>query len=55
MKKFLVFAVILALLVPAAAFAAAEFTLGGFIKLDAMWDSQNGVGKNLNGDSGSQQ
>ena len=49
MKKFLVFAVILALLVPAAAFAAAEFTLGGFIKLDAMWDSQNGVGKNLNG------
>ena len=42
MKKFLVFAVILALLLPAAAFAAAEFSLGGFIKLDSFWDSQNG-------------
>ena len=49
MKKFIVFAVVLALLVPAAAFAATEFSLGGFIKLDAMWDSNNGVGKNLNG------
>jgi len=39
MKKILVFAVILALLVPAAAFAAAEFTLGGFVKLDTYWDS----------------
>ena len=49
MKKFIVFAVVLALLVPAAAFAATEFSLGGFIKLDAMWDSNNAVGKNLNG------
>jgi hypothetical protein len=50
MKKFIVFAVVMALLVPAAAFAdGTEFTLGGFIKLDAIWDSQSGVGKNLNG------
>jgi hypothetical protein len=49
MKKLIVFAVVLALLVPAAAFAAAEFSLGGFIKLDAMWDSNNTVGKNING------
>jgi hypothetical protein len=49
MKKFIVFAVVLALLVPAAAFAATEFSLGGFIKLDAMWDSNNAVGKNING------
>ena len=48
MKKFIVFAVVLALLVPAAAFAATEFSLGGFIKLDAMWDSNNAVGKNIN-------
>jgi len=48
MKKFIVFAVVLALLVPAAAFAAAEFSLGGFIKLDAMWDSNNTTGKNIN-------
>jgi hypothetical protein len=48
MKKFIVFAVVLALLVPAAAFAATEFSLGGFIKLDAMWDSDSGVGKNIN-------
>jgi hypothetical protein len=48
MKKFIVFAVVLALLVPAAAFAATEFSLGGFIKLDSMWDSDNGVGKNIN-------
>jgi hypothetical protein len=47
MKKFIVFAVVLALLVPAAAFAATEFTLGGFIKLDTMWDSNNSVGKNV--------
>jgi hypothetical protein len=49
MKKFIAFAVVIALLVPAAAFAVTEFSLGGFIKLDAMWDSNNGVGKNLNG------
>ncbi|MHB9073899.1 MAG: hypothetical protein ACYC6G_10265 [Desulfobaccales bacterium] len=47
MKKILAFAVILALLLPAAAFAAAEFTLGGFVKLDTFWSSaQNG--KNAN-------
>jgi len=49
MKKFIVFAVVLALLVPAAAFAVTEFSLGGFIKLDAMWDSNNAVNKNVNG------
>jgi len=49
MKKFIVFAVVLALLVPSLAMAATEFSLGGFIKLDAMWDSDNTVGKNLNG------
>jgi hypothetical protein len=49
MKKFIVFAVVLGLLIPAAAFAdGAEFSLGGFIKLDAMWDSNNSVGKNIN-------
>jgi len=39
MKKILVFAVLLALLLPTMALAAAEFTLGGFVKLDAFWDS----------------
>jgi len=39
MKKIFAFAVILALLLPAAAFAAAEFTLGGFVKLDTFWSS----------------
>ena len=48
MKKFIVFAVVLALLVPSLAMAATEFSLGGFIKLDAMWDSDNTVGKNMN-------
>ncbi|MFZ5447645.1 MAG: hypothetical protein ACOZFS_03285 [Thermodesulfobacteriota bacterium] len=47
MKKILAFAVILALLVPAAAFAAAEFTLGGFVKLDTFWDSTQQT-KNMN-------
>ncbi len=47
MKKSLVFAVILALLLPAAAFAATEFTLGGFVKLDSFWDSTQ-QGKNMN-------
>ena len=49
MKKFIVFGVVLALLVPTLAMAATEFSLGGFIKLDTMWDSDNGVGKNMNG------
>jgi len=39
MKKTILFLVVLALLVPAAAFAATEFSLGGFIKLDSFWDS----------------
>jgi hypothetical protein len=39
MKKFIVFAVVLALLVPAAAFAKAEFSLGGYLKLETFWDS----------------
>jgi hypothetical protein len=47
MKKFLVFAVILAMLVPAAAFAKAEFSLGGYIKLDAFFDTTQ-EGKNMN-------
>jgi len=48
MKKTLILAVILGLLLPAAAFAATEFSLGGFIKLDAFWDSTQ-QGKNING------
>jgi hypothetical protein len=48
MKKFIVIAVVLAVLVPSLAMAQTEFTLGGFIKLDAMWDSNNSVGKNIN-------
>ena len=55
MKKFIVFAVVLALLVPSLAMAATEFSLGGFIKMDTMWDSDTGVGKNMNGLAGSQQ
>jgi len=39
MKKFLIFAVMLGLLVPAAAFAKAEFSLGGYVKLETYWDS----------------
>ena len=52
MKKIIVFAVVLALLVPSLAMAATEFSLGGFIKLDAMWDSDNSVGKNMNAPAG---
>jgi opacity protein-like surface antigen len=39
MKRILIFAVVLSLLVPAAAFAATEFSLGGYVKLDTYWDS----------------
>ncbi len=39
MKKTILVLVVLALLIPAAAFAATEFSLGGFIKLDTFWDS----------------
>jgi len=48
MKKFIVFGVVLALLVPSLVMAATEFSLGGFVKLDAMWDSDNGEGKTIN-------
>src|SRR5208337_59738 len=47
MKRILIFAVVLSLLVPAAAFAATEFSLGGYIKLDTYWDSTEN-GKNIN-------
>jgi len=46
MKKVILLLVVLALVVPATAMAAAEFSLGGFIKLDTMWDSSI-VNKNL--------
>ena len=39
MKRFIVLVVALALLAPASAFAATEFSLGGFIKLNTFWDS----------------
>jgi len=39
MKKTILIVLVLALLAPAAAFAATEFSLGGFIKLDTIWDS----------------
>ena len=39
MKKTILILVVLALLVPAAALAATEFSLGGFIKLNSLWDS----------------
>jgi len=46
MKKVILLLVVLALVVPATAMAAAEFSLGGFIKLDTIWDSSV-VNKNL--------
>ncbi len=43
MKKTILILVVLSMLVPAAALAATEFSLGGYIKLDFFWDStQNG-------------
>jgi hypothetical protein len=39
MKKVILILVVLALVVPATAMAATEFSLGGWIKLDSMWDS----------------
>jgi len=47
MKKTILLLLVLALLVPAAAFAATEFSLGGYIKLDSFWDSTQ-EGKNQN-------
>jgi hypothetical protein len=46
MKKLVILAVVFALLVPATVMAATEFSLGGFIKLDTIWDSSN-VDKNM--------
>jgi len=48
MKKTIIFALVLALVVPSIALAAADFSLGGFIKLDTFWDSSQ-EGKNMNG------
>ncbi len=45
MKKTILILVVLALLVPAAAMAATEFSLGGFVKFDSFWDSTQ-TGKN---------
>jgi len=38
-RTFLILAIVVALALPTAAMAAAEFSLGGYIKLDAYWDS----------------
>jgi hypothetical protein len=43
MRRLIVLVLALALMAPAAAYAATEFSLGGFIKLNTFWDStQNG-------------
>ncbi len=47
MKKTILVLVVLALLVPAAAFGATEFNLGGYIKLDSFWDSTQTSKNNL--------
>ncbi|MBI4796885.1 MAG: hypothetical protein HY790_13800 [Deltaproteobacteria bacterium] len=47
-RTFLILALVAALALPTAAMAAAEFSLGGYIKLDAFWDSTQ-EGKNMNG------
>ncbi len=46
-KAILVLALVVALALPTAAMAAAEFSLGGYIKLDAFWDSTQ-ENKNMN-------
>lgn len=46
MKKVILLLVVLALVVPATAMAATEFSLGGFIKMDTIWDSSL-VNKNM--------
>jgi len=46
MKKTILILVVLALLAPAGALAATEFSLGGYIKLDSFWDSTQEV-KNM--------
>lgn len=54
-RTFLILALVAALALPTAAMAAAEFSLGGFIKLEAFWDSTqdakgmiNPIGRNNN-------
>jgi hypothetical protein len=47
-KTFLILAIAFAMALPSAALAKAEFSLGGYIKLDAFWDSTQ-EGKNMNG------
>lgn len=46
-KAILILALLVALALPTAAMAAAEFSLGGYIKLDAFWDSTQ-ENKNMN-------
>lgn len=46
-RTVLILALVFALALPSAAMAAAEFSLGGFIKLDTFWDSTQ-EGKNMN-------
>jgi hypothetical protein len=46
MKRLLTVAIFIALLAPAAAFAKAEFTLGGYVKMAVIWDSTQ-INKNL--------
>ncbi len=46
-KAILILALVVALALPTAAMAAAEFSLGGYIKLDAFWDSTQ-ENKNMN-------
>ncbi|MFZ5452839.1 MAG: hypothetical protein ACOZF2_13365 [Thermodesulfobacteriota bacterium] len=46
-RTVLILALVFALALPSAALAKAEFSLGGFIKLDAFWSSTQ-TGKNMN-------
>jgi len=47
-KSFLILALVALLALPTVAMAAAEFSLGGYIKLDVFWDSTQ-ENKNMNG------
>jgi hypothetical protein len=47
MKKIILIVLVLALLAPAVAFGATEFSLGGYIKLDMFWDSTQTSKNNL--------
>jgi len=47
-RAFFILAMVAVLALPMGAMAATEFSLGGFIKLDAFWDSTQ-EGKNMNG------